>query len=172
MGKQIVETMNWYVLYTKPRNEKKVTALLAEKGIEVYCPLREEVRQWSDRKKKVAEPVFKSYVFVQLPDYKKDSVEVLLTPGAVRFLWWNGSPGIVRDYEILAIKDFLDNYKNAEITVNLKEGENIMVAEGPLKDAKGKILMIKGNRAILYLHSLGMNMTAKLPLQSLTKSGG
>ncbi|MBZ0097541.1 MAG: hypothetical protein K8F30_00575, partial [Taibaiella sp.] len=78
--------------------------------------------------------------------------------------------GIVRDYEIQAIKDFLNNYKNAEITVNLKAGENIMVAEGPLKDAKGKILMIRGNRAILYLHSLGMNMTAKLPLQTLTKS--
>ncbi len=163
--------MKWYVLYTKPRNEKKVTALLAEKGIDVYCPLKEEVRQWSDRKKKVAEPVFKSYVFVQLEDYKKDSIEVLLTPGVVRFLWWNGGPGVVRSSEIQAIKSFLNDYKDAEITVELKTGQNIRVTEGPLKDAEGKILMIKGNKAILHLRTLGLNMTAKLPLQSLSKAG-
>jgi transcription antitermination factor NusG len=161
--------MKWYVLYTKPRNEKKVTALLMEKGVNVFCPLREEVRQWSDRKKKVAEPVFKSYVFVQLDDYKKENVEVLLTPGAVRFLWWNGAPGVVRNSEIKAIESFLNDYKDAEITVELRTGENIKVKEGPLKDAEGKILMIKGNKAVLHLHTLGLNMTAKLPVQSLSK---
>lgn len=162
--------MSWYVLYTKPRNEKKVTQRLQEKGIKVYCPLREEVRQWSDRKKKVAEPVFKSYLFVHLENYKADSVDVLTTPGIVKFIWWAGQPGIVRDEEIQAIKDFLDDYKNAEITVTLKEGEYIKVKEGPLKDAEGKVLMVRGNKATLHLHSLGLNMTAKLPVQSLTKT--
>ncbi|MBW7913720.1 MAG: UpxY family transcription antiterminator [Taibaiella sp.] len=162
--------MKWYVLYTKPRNEKKVTALLAEKDINVYCPLKEEIKQWSDRKKKVAEPVFKSYIFVQLEDYKKESVEVLLTPGAVRFLWWNGKPGVVQSNEIKAIRDFLNDYKDAEITVELKAGEHIKVKEGPLKDAEGKVLMIKGNKAVLHLHTLGLNMTAKLPVQSLSKT--
>ncbi|MCB0698142.1 MAG: UpxY family transcription antiterminator, partial [Chitinophagaceae bacterium] len=119
--------MSWYVLYTKSRNEKKVAKRLEEKGIEVYCPLREEVRQWSDRKKKVAEPVFRSYLFVTLADYTKESVEVLYTPGTVRFLWWNNKPGIVRKHEIEAIKSFLNDYKDAEITVTFKEGEKIVV---------------------------------------------
>lgn len=162
--------MSWYVLYTKPRNEKKVARLLSDMGVEVYCPVREEIRQWSDRKKKVAEPVFRSYIFIKLEDYKKESAEVLNTPGAVRFIWWNGKPGMVRAYEIQAIKDFLNDYKDVEITISLKEGEQIRVMEGPLKDAEGKVLMIKGNKAILHLHSLGLNMTAKLPLQSLSKS--
>lgn len=161
--------MSWYVLYTKPRNEKKVTQRLIEKGVNVYCPLREEVRQWSDRKKKVSEPVFKSYVFIKLEDYEKESVDVLCTPGSVKFLWWNGSPGIVREVEIEAIKSFLDEYKGAEIRVSLKEGEQIKVMEGPLKDAEGRVLNIKGNKATLYLHSLGINITAKLPIQSLSK---
>ncbi len=58
--------MPWYVLYTKSRNEKKLTQLLSEKGFDVYCPLQETVKQWSDRKKKVQEPIFKSYIFVHL----------------------------------------------------------------------------------------------------------
>lgn len=162
--------MSWYVLYTKSRNEKKVAKLLEEQGVDVYCPVREEVKQWSDRKKKVAEPVFRSYVFVKLKDYQKESVEVLYTPGTVRFLWWNQKPGIVRDHEIEAIKSFLNDYKDAEITIELKEGERVVVNEGPLKDSKGKVLMIQGNKAVLYLHTLGLNMTAKLPVQSLSKS--
>lgn len=164
--------MSWYVLYTKPRNEKKVTGLLADKGMDVFCPVREEIRQWSDRKKKVAEPIFKSYIFVRMEDYKKESVQVLTTPGTVRFLWWSGKPGVVREKEILAIKNFLNDYKDAEITVTFKEGEQIKVAEGPLKDAEGKIIMVKGNKAILHLYSLGLNMTAKLPLQALSKQSG
>src|SRR4051812_48560014 len=111
--------MPWYVLYTKPRNEKKVATLLQEKGVEVYCPVKEEVRQWSDRKKKISEPVFKSYIFVSLEDYNGQNIPVLETPGSVRFLWWNKKPGIVRDKEIQAIRDFLNNYKGAEITIEL-----------------------------------------------------
>lgn len=164
--------MSWYVLYTKPRNEKKVTLRLKEKGITVFCPLKEEVRQWSDRKKKVSEPVFRSYIFVQLTDYKTEHVEVLTTPGSVRFLWWNGKPGVVREQEIMAIKDFLNDYKDAEITVSFKEGERITVKEGPLMDVQGNIITIRGNMAVLYLHSMGLNMTAKLPLQSLAKQPG
>lgn len=159
--------MAWYVLYTKPRNEKKVAQLLTEKGIKVYCPVREEVRQWSDRKKKIFEPVFRSYIFVHLADYKQDNVEVLTTPGTVRFLWWNSKPGIVYDFEIQAIRDFLNNYKNAEIVVDVKEGQRVMIKEGPLRETTGIVMNIKKNMATLYLKSLGLNLVATLPVQSL-----
>jgi transcription antitermination factor NusG len=160
----------WYVLYTKPRNEKKVAKLLEEKDIEVYCPVREEIRQWSDRKKKVQEPIFRSYIFVKLENYKQDNVPVLLTPGAVRFLWWNGKPGLVRNNEIQAIKDFLNDYKNAEITVELEKGQNVVVKEGPLKESYGTVLAVKKNKAILHLKSLGLNLIATLPVQSLHRA--
>lgn len=161
--------MAWYVLHTKPRNEKKVTGQLQEMGIKVYCPLREEIRQWSDRKKKVAEPVFKSYVFVFLNDYKEDNVEVLRLRGAVRFLWWLGKPGIVREIEIKAIQDFLDNYKNADIEISFEVGEKVEIMEGPLKESKGTLINLKGNIATIHLKGLGISMTAKVPVQSISK---
>ncbi|MCB0698562.1 MAG: UpxY family transcription antiterminator [Chitinophagales bacterium] len=162
--------MSWYVLYTKPRNEKKVTAKLTDMGVQVYCPLHTEIRQWSDRKKKVQEPVFKGYVFVKLKDYKQDSVDVLNLAGAVRFLWWNGKPGIVREYEIKAIQDFLDDYKNTDVKIEIEQGEEMVVNEGPLKDSRGKVMQVKGNIAVLHLKSLGLNIVAKLPIQSLSKT--
>lgn len=161
--------MPWYVLHTKPRNEKKLTSLLHERGIKVYCPLREEIKQWSDRKKKVAEPVFKSYVFVFLNDYKEESVDVLNLRGAVRFLWWLGKPGVVRESEIKSIQDFLEHYKNAEITISYQKGDIVEVKEGPLKEAKGTLLQVKGNIATIHIKALGISMTARVPVQSIGK---
>ncbi|MEI9958604.1 MAG: transcription termination/antitermination NusG family protein [Ferruginibacter sp.] len=64
-------TTYWHAVYTKPRWEKKVAALLEARGIEYYCPLNKVVKQWSDRKKVVLEPLFKSYVFVHVEEAKK-----------------------------------------------------------------------------------------------------
>jgi len=47
---------NWFVLYTKPRNELKVVERLRSNGVEAYTPTRTEVRQWSDRTKKSKGP--------------------------------------------------------------------------------------------------------------------
>jgi hypothetical protein len=52
----------------KPNGRKKVAEQLTKMGIECYCPLITQVRQWSDRKKKVVVPLFNSYVFVQVAD--------------------------------------------------------------------------------------------------------
>jgi len=161
--------MSWYVLYTKPRNEKKVALLLEQKGVVVYCPTQETIKQWSDRKKKVVEPVFRSYLFVQLDEYKKDSVYTLTTPGAVRFLWWQGKPGVVRDEEIQQIKDFLGLYKDAIITTQIHEGEEVTIKEGVLKENKGKVLRVQGNKVTLHLKSIGLNIIAQVPLQSIEK---
>lgn len=161
--------MPWYVLHTKPRNEKKVAKLLEKLAVTVYCPVQDQIRQWSDRKKKIAEPVFRSYIFVWLQDYKTNSLKVLTIPGVINFLWWNKKPGIVRDDEILAIQHFLDNYKTAEIETVFEAGEKVIISEGPLKDMEGTILKLKGNKAYLNIHTLGLVMTATLPTQALDK---
>ncbi|MBC8342565.1 MAG: UpxY family transcription antiterminator, partial [Bacteroidetes bacterium] len=61
----------WYAAYTKSRNEKKVSERLSEQAVEHYLPLHKILKQWSDRKKWVEEPVFKSYIFIKigLDDY-------------------------------------------------------------------------------------------------------
>lgn len=159
--------MAWYVLYTKPRNEKKVSTMLATRGFNVFCPLKVEVKQWSDRKKKVSEPVFRSYVFVELPDYEKYNIDVLMVPGVVRFIWWNGQPGVVRDDEIRVVKDFLEDYKDAEVLVTFSKGQNVVIKEGLLKEKKARVISVDRNKAVLQLYTLGLNLIAKVPVQSL-----
>ena len=58
--------LRWFALYTRHRFEKKVAARLEDKGIESFLPLHTVLRQWSDRRKKVEEPLFNCYVFVHI----------------------------------------------------------------------------------------------------------
>jgi transcriptional antiterminator RfaH len=60
---------NWFVFYTKSRQEKKVNDLLLRHGFEPYLPLQKVLRQWSDRKKKVEVPLFNSYIFVRVEEF-------------------------------------------------------------------------------------------------------
>ena len=81
---------NWYAVYTKPRWEKKVFSLLTARGMTAYCPLNKVRRKWSDRIKIVEEPLFSSYVFVQVAD---DALsQVRMVGGVVNFVYWPVCP--------------------------------------------------------------------------------
>ena len=101
-------TPKWYAVYTKPRWEKKVAILLQQKGIESYCPLNKVRRRWSDRMKTLEEPLFKSYVFVQITE--GDRTAVRMTDGVINFVYWNGKPAIIKEKEIATIRKFLDEF--------------------------------------------------------------
>lgn len=160
---------HWYVIYTRSRAEKKTATRLEEAGFEVYCPMREEMRQWSDRIKKVKEPVFRSYVFIRLEHYSKESITVLNTPGVVRFLWWLGKPAIARDVEIEQIRQFLTEYKDNDIQITFRKGEEVEIKQGPFKEFKGIIIDLDQRKAILEIKSLGLALKAQLSLGVLKK---
>ena len=107
-------TLAWNVLYTKSKTEKKVFERLSDLGIDVYCPCQRTLKKWSDRKKWVNEPVFKSYIFVKAPDSESQKLQILNTPGVVRFLYWLGQPAQVRQVEIDAIRSFLGEHQSVE----------------------------------------------------------
>ena len=57
------DSKKWFAIYVKSRNEKKVSKTLNDIGIESFLPLITKIKQWSDRRKKVDEPLFNSYLF-------------------------------------------------------------------------------------------------------------
>jgi transcription antitermination factor NusG len=150
----------WYAIYTKPRWEKKVARLLSEKGIEYYCPLSKTVRQWSDRKKVILEPVFKSYVFVRVEEEHK--WELRKIDGILNFVFWLGKPAIIRDEEIITIQKFLNEFSEVEVTHRdaLSVNSPVIVKTGVMMNFRGMIVEVIGNRARVKLSSLGLELTA------------
>jgi len=152
--------MNWYVVYTKPKWEKKVADKLTQLGIECYCPLITQVKQWSDRKKKVEVPLFNSYVFVQLPDADRNLV--FQAQGIVRYLFWLGKPAIVKDQEIEIIKSSLKAPNLSEVSVSgIQVGDKIKLESGVFSNQNATVQEVSNNYYVLVLEALGCVLKIK-----------
>lgn len=150
----------WYVLYTRPKAEKRVADTLEKIAVEVYCPMTTDIRQWSDRKKKITAPLFRSYVFVRLKE--KDRHKVFAVPGVVRYLYWLGKPALVRDVEIETIQDWLNEDKLEDVEVqHLMPGDKIRIPAGAFKDKEAIIEKIESKRVRLVLVKLGCIVSAR-----------
>lgn len=158
---------NWYVLYTRSRCEKKVAALLQKRGFESYCPLNKLMKQWSDRKKLVMEPLFTSYVFIKVPKHDLGNVKAVTTD-IVNFVYWLGNPAVVKDDEIDGIKHFLGEYNNVKlekIRVNLND--TVRIVDGPLVNMQGQVVAIGNTKIRMQLPSLGFLMTAEISIANI-----
>ncbi|MBP2283136.1 transcription antitermination factor NusG [Flavobacterium sp. CG_23.5] len=153
--------MNWYVVYTKPKWEKKVAEQLNKIGIECYCPLITQVRQWSDRKKKVEVPLFNSYVFVQLEETDRNLV--FQSAGAVRYLFWLGKPAIVKNEEISVIKSWLETPDTYDISIDsIKVGDKITLESGPFSAQEAFVREVNKTHYVLVLETLGCVLKMKI----------
>ena len=157
----------WLAVYTRPRWEKKVNRLLAEKGVERYCPLNKVRRKWSDRVKVIEEPLFKSYVFVKVND--DDRTSVRMTPGVINFVYWQGKPAVIKEKEISAIKRFLDEYENVEVhPLDVKVNQRVKITTGPLMDQEGRVMEVQHKTAKIAIDSLGYILVAYIDRTKLT----
>lgn len=149
--------MPWYVIYTKPRNEKKVADRLQQIDITAYCPMVTVVKQWSDRKKKVQVPLLNSYVFVHLNDKERETVFQI--SGVVRYLFWLGKPAIVRDEEIAALQEGLKETLSSYEVQGIKIGDAVSIPSGPFHGKEGIVRQISKNSLQLILKELGVLIT-------------
>jgi len=142
------QELNWYAVYTKSRHEKKLADELKEKGIEAYVPLRKVLRQWSDRKKMVDEPLIRSYCFVKVG--KQDYFEVLNTYGAVRYVWFSGKPATIPENQINMLKLIAGSDIEVDtLSGNIQPGTLVKVIAGPLAGVTGELISHSGKNKVL-----------------------
>ena len=151
-----LDSKKWFVVYTKHRNEIKVSQRLSVLGIENYTPIRMEIRQWSDRKKKIAVALLPSMVLVNLNE--KEVNKVFEVAGVVRYLFENQKRAEVSNEEVLAMKYYLENtyYSNKK---ELVEGKTVKV---PLLEEEATVISVKGKNCFAQLKKLGAIVSFQL----------
>lgn len=157
----------WYLLYTKPRYEKKVNKDLQLRGFETYLPLNRTLKQWSDRKKWVEEPLFKSYLFIKVSiSYYYD---ILNTEGIVKFVNFEKTPVVVNEKEISLIKQILGSEIAIEVmNEDFVVGANIEIISGPMHGVKGFIIENRSNSQVLVsLQSIKQNILLNIPVNKI-----
>jgi len=159
----------WHVIYTKSKWEKKVEGLLSSADIESWCPVQKKERQWSDRKKIIEEPLFRSYVFVKIS--KEERGKVLGIIGVVNFLYFEKKPAVIRDNEIETIRKYL-GLANASIQVvnmtNIPAQTKVSINQGLFMGQKGEVIRSSKKTVFVQLESINMMMIVEFKLAEIS----
>ena len=139
----------WYAIYTRAHDERKLFKNLREKDIECYLPTRKVRKNWIDRKKWTEEPLFRCYLFVRVSN--REFFHALNTPGVVCFISSGGKAQAIPEVQINNIKTFLAQTDH-EVSISyehINKGRSIEISSGSLKGIFGEIININGQTRLL-----------------------
>ena len=152
---------NWYLVYTKPKCEKKVAALLTKRKIESFCPQnRTQVKQIR-KSKLVDQPLFSSYVFVNLEE--DNFLHLRKIENILNLVYWKGQPAIIKDEEISILKDFVNDHCDIRLEkTRVDEKDSAKIIDRPVYTIDGNLLTLKNTSIKVNLPSIGYTLIAEV----------
>jgi transcription antitermination factor NusG len=152
---------NWYLICTKKQQEKRVTELLAKKGVENYCPFTIMESKISGTKKiTVSRPLFNGYVFVHITEDEIQSVKK--TPYITNMVYWKSKPVVVSEQEISTVKMMTENYHSIKLEKTaVGTLENFYFSEQNITTQHNNVFSIKHKGHAAVLPSLGYKISAQ-----------
>ena len=161
-----LDNKQWYVLYVNVRHEKKVFEKFLEQGIESYLPLIKNIKQWSDRKKVLAEPLFTGYIFVKLMPHELD--KPLYVPGVINYLSFGKQKAIVKQSEIDSLSYLIESgYLLNTNLENVQVGSKVKLLLSSFKNETAIVHSIKDESAVIYFETLNQYIKVNAPLGAL-----
>jgi transcription antitermination factor NusG len=152
---------NWYIIYTKPKCEKKIAATFSKKKIENFLPINYKRRNSVWNSKLMYEPLFDSYIFVNIAE--TEIAKIKTVDGVVNLVYWKGKPATISENEIDAIREFTYKYQNIHLQKTfINPNEVLEVIKNPTYSMVGNLLNIKNTSVKVNLPSIGFTMIAKI----------
>lgn len=157
---------NWWVIRTKSKAEKKLTALLNNAGFEACCPTYTTIRQWSDRKKKVELPLISCVVFVK--DNGRSPNDLYVFPQINSVMREYGKVALVRNVELESLLILCGQWEDELVTkenyADYQPGDYVEVTTGKFQGMRGEMLKHQGKHKLyLTIKSLQMAFSVVLP---------
>ena len=114
------------------------------------------------------EPVFKSYVFVRIADEKKWEVKKI--DGILNYVYWLGKPARIREEEIETIRKFLNEFNDVAVEKkSFHVNSKVRVKQGVLMNYEGMIVEVSGNRIVVKIDSLDLQLSAHFDKKNLER---
>ncbi len=134
----------WYAIHSRSRHEDVVLNGLKKKLIDAFLPKMQVMSRRKDRRKTILVPILPGYVFVHSDLNLYQYWDIIKTYGVVRILGIQGKPVPVKDEEIASLKTLHGTDRTVRNQAYMKEGDRIMIMEGPLKGLTGFYIRHKG----------------------------
>jgi len=158
----------WFALYTTPRREKRVAALLQENLFETFLPVYRTVHFWKNRTRATLElPLFPSYVFVRIAPNHRGGV--LSVPGVLSFVGSRREAWPLPDFEIEKLRTGLGQL-HAEPHSYLTTGDRARIRSGPLSGMEGVLVEKKnGLWVVLTIEAIMRSISVEVELSNLDR---
>lgn len=159
---------NWFALYVKPKHEFKVRNELEFIAVHNYLPVTTKIRQWSDRKKKIDEPLLKGYIFIYADE--KERLSSLENISVIKCVCDHGKPAKIPDWQIINLQNMLNHHTDFNVFDGLVKGTTIEIVEGPFKGVQGVLEKTETvNNLAVSIDLLNRSVVVHLPKESVTK---
>ena len=143
----IIPRRQWLVAYVQSCLEKKTAERLKAMGVEYYLPIQSEIRQWSDRRKKVDRLVIPMMIFVHVTPQERPLPLTLQAISRYMVLRGESRPAVIPEEQMERFRFMLD-YSPEAVAVK--------VINGPLAGLEGELVMIGGkSKVAVRLDMLG-----------------
>jgi transcription antitermination factor NusG len=158
---EIIEK-SWFALYTKPRSEFKAAEQISECGVYYFLPTITRLKQWSDRKKKVTEPLLRGYIFIFANE--KERILSLEQYSVVRCIFDSGRPARIPQWQIDNLKAMLNSNSELFIKEGLIPGAQVRIKDGPFEGVIGIVQNSDSGKTIaVSIDLLNRSIIAHLP---------
>lgn len=164
----------WLVAYVQSCLEKKTAQRLAAMGIECYLPVQSEIRQWSDRRKRVDRLVIPMMIFVHVTPQERPLPLSLQAVSRYMVLRGESTPAVIPDEQMDRFRFMLDYSPEAVemCSAPLAPGDAVKVIKGPLAGLEGELITVNGkSKVAVRLDMLGC-AHVDVPIGFVEKRGG
>ena len=163
--------MHWYLVHTKPRQERVALDNLERQGYPCYLPIFPKERLRRGRLAVSDQPLFPRYLFIQLGlgDSVKSWSPIRSTKGVSRLVTFGVEPAQVAD-ELIAQLRLRELTAQSDPERLFQPGENVCLTEGPFAGIEGVFQTTDGEqRAMILIEFLSKQVTVRANPSSLRK---
>lgn len=165
--------MNWYAVYTKPRQERRALENLEQQSFEAYLPQIDCKRSRGGKWVEQIEPLFPRYLFVRLEPGATSTESIRSTRGVTGLVRFGNQLATVPDDFVFALKESADPETGIHTrqNVSFQSGDNVVITDGPLQSLQAVFKTSDGElRAIILMSILGAETNVVVPITQLERA--
>lgn len=151
------DSNNWYLVYTKPKQENVALLNLQQQGFQAYLPLYKNFKNTLASALIGFEPMFARYVFFRPATATQSISSVRSTRGVASIVRFGYEPAVVKDDTLRAIKKFEDHRNAADLAElsPMQPGNQVRFKNSALNGLEGLVKSVSNKRVAVLLELLG-----------------
>ncbi len=156
----------WYLIYSKPQQERLALENLERQGYPSYLPLIRNRRRRKGRYASIIEPMFPRYLFVHLSDETDNWGPIRSTIGVANLVRFGMQAARVPDNLIEMMQGRDEEGVQALASPDIQPGDQVRIVEGVMAGYEAIYQAKTGKERVVLLLQLAQDRTARIQVSA------